>query len=151
MTSLPATPLADDLHLPTRLDGLLSWAELDDVLHDDWLSVRDGRGRELIRVRDGLGLVDGPGLLRARERRALHRSGFRRERTGELRVWVWLAPDHPPPHRGDVRALLRQWQERRNAVRTLAVQVVRDVLGADLGEVCVVLLPDEDEDDGWDE
>lgn len=153
MTLLPAAPAAPDLlH---RLD-LRSWDELDDALHDDWLSVHDGRARAVVRVRDGLGLVDRPGLLRARERRGMHRCGFRLERARGLRLRVWLAPEQPPPDSADVGALLRSWSERDAVVRGQAVHVLRDVLGADLGAVSVVLLPPEQDDqddesgDGWD-
>ena len=148
MTLLPAAPAATDL---LHLLDLRSWRELDDVLHDDWLAVHDGRGRAVVRVRDGLGVVDRPGHLRARERRGLHRCGFRLERARDLRLWVWLAPEQPPPDRTDVGALLRHWTERATAVRSQVAHVLRDVLGADPGAVCVVLLPpDDDEDDGWD-
>ena len=92
-----------------------------------------------------------PAVLRARERRGLHRCGFRLERSGDLRVWVWLAPEQPPPDRADVGALLRHWTARDAAVRAQAVHVVRDVLGADLGAVSVVLLPEDPDDDGWDD
>ena len=166
MTLLPAAPTATDLlHLLSPLElltqiepldplDLRSWDELDDVLRDDWLSVRDGRGRAVLRVHEGLGVVEPPGLLRARERRGLHRCGFRLERARDLRVWVWLAPEQPPPDRSDLGALLRRWTARDAAVRAQAVHVLRDVLGADVRAVSVVLLPpdDEDEDDaGWDD
>lgn len=160
MTLLPAALAATDLlHLPDRLEGFASWDDLADVLRDDWLSVSDGRGRWLVRVCEGLGLVEEPGLLRARERRGLHRCGFRLQRSGDLRVWVWvLAPDEPPDRVAlagsrDLAGLLRRWSERSAAVRAQAVATVRDVLGADPGEVSVVLLPepDEDEDEHWDE
>ena len=153
MTLLPAAPAAND---PLHLLAPRSWDELDDALHDDWLSVHDGRGRAVVRVREGLGLVELPGLLRARERRGLHRVGFRLQRARDLRVWVWLAPEAAPLDCGDVGALLRSWTARGAAVRAQAVHVLRDVLGADLPAMSVVLLPPEDDgwddpwDDGWD-
>lgn len=135
MTPTPAALAADDLlRLPDRLDGS-SWDELEDLLHDDWLSMHDGRDRWLLRVRDGLGLVEEPGRLRARERRALHRADFRLQRAGDLRVrtwvWVWAPPEGPPSGAGDVGASLRRWQVEVAAVRAQAVRTVRDVLRAD--------------------
>jgi hypothetical protein len=157
MTILPAALTATDLlRLPDRLDGFVSWEDLADVLHDDWLSLHDGRGRWLVRVAEGLALVEEPGLLRARERRGLHRCGFRLQRAGDLRVWVWALPQDEPPDRSlaatwDLAGLLRRWDERSAAVRGRAVATVRDVLGADLHGVSVVLLPEPDDDDGWDQ
>ena len=148
MTPRPPAPAADLLHLTDRVT---SWADLADLLCDDWLSVRDGRDRCLIRLPDGLGLVERPGLLRARERRGLHRCGFRLQHAEGVRVWVWSPPDDERADPRDLAASLRQWQARSEAVRTQALRTVRDVLGAEVHEVAVVLLPEEDDEDLWDD
>lgn len=94
MTSRPAAHAAADLlPPPDRIDGLTSWAEVEELLGADWLALHDRRGRCLIRVRDGLGLVEHPGLL----------------------------------------------------------PTVRDVLGADVGDLAVTLLPETEPEDEWDE
>jgi hypothetical protein len=150
MTPAGTTPA--DLLCPTA--RATSWADLADLLSDDWLSVRDGRGRCLIRLADGLGLVEQPGLLRARERRALHRCGFRLQRADGVRVWVWAPPDDPPRDPRDLAASLRRWQQRSAAVRDQALRAVREVLRADVSVVSVVLLPpeqDDPSDDWWDD
>ena len=148
MTLRPAA-LAADVHLA---DPVTSWTELADLLRDDWLSLRDGRDRCLIRLPDALGLVEQPGLLRARERRGLHRRGFRLQRAGGLRVWVWVPPGDEPADPRDLAASLRRWSQRSEALRTMALLAVREVLGAEVHEVRVVLLPPEEEDDDlWDD
>jgi hypothetical protein len=140
-----AAPGAHLLHARVR-----SWDELVVLLQDDWLSLRDGRDRELLRVRDGLGLVEHPGRLRARERRGLHRCGFRRQHAEGVRMWVWAPPGDPLLDPRDLPAALRRWQERDEVLRAQAVRTVRDVLGAQPHDVSVVLLP-EQEDDAWDD
>ena len=147
MTPRPAAPAAPELlHLTDRVS---SWDELADVLRDDWLSVRDGRDRCLIRLPDGLGLVEHPGLLHARERRGLHRSGFRLQHADGVRVWVWAPPGDERADPRDLAASLRRWQARGEAVRRQALRTVRDVLGAQVQELAVVLLPEED--DQWED
>ena len=152
MTPADTPPAADLLHPPERAS---SWAELADLLSDDWLSLRDGCGRCLIRLPDGLGLVEQPGRLRARERRGLHRCGFRLQRADGLRVWVWAPPNAPPLDARDLAASLRRWRERAESVRRHALRTVREVLGAEVQDVSVVLLPPEQDDggfdDGWDD
>lgn len=142
------TPRPEDLLLLS--DRVTSWDELADLLCDDWLSVRDGRDRCLIRLPDGLGLVERPGLLRARERRGLHRCGFRLQRAEGVRVWAWAPPDGGPTDPRDLVASLRRWQEHSEALRAQALRTVRDVLGAEVHEVSVVRLV-EQEDDPWDD
>ena len=152
MTQHPAAPPAGHPPaFPDRLADLPSWDDVSDVLREEWLAVHDGRDRCLVRVRDGLGLVERPRLLRARERRGLHRLGYRLQRAGDLRLWVWLLPDDPPPDQGlDLAASLRRWDLRGRLLREQAVRTVRDVLGADVEAVSVDLLPQEDEDeDCW--
>ena len=154
MTQRPAAHSAHHL-LPDRLDGFLSWDDVADVLRDEWLAVHAGHDRCLLRVRDGLSLVERPRLLRARERRGLHRLGYRLQRAGDVRLWVWLLPDEPPPDQArDLVASLRRWDRRSRLLRERAVRTVRDVLGADVRAVLVDLLleqdePEEDEPDCW--
>lgn len=149
MDPRPAARAAQPLTLPDRVDDLLSWPEVEDVLGGPWLAVHDGRGRCLVRVRDGLGLVERPGQLRARERRGLHRCGYRLERANDLRVWVWVPAQPPPSPTFDVIAGLRRFQQHERAVRRQALRTLRDVLGADVRDVAVVLLPEPE--DEWDD
>ena len=153
MTPRTSAPGADLLHLPERVT---SWEELADLLSGDWVSLRDGRDRGLLRLSDGLGLVEHAGSLCARERRGLHRRGFRLQQAEGLRVWVWAPPDDgPPADRRDLAASLRRWRTREEAERTQALRTVRGVLGAEAHEVSVVLLADDEDDladdDEWDD
>ena len=152
MTPRPPAIDAGHLHLPDRVT---SWDELADLLSGDWLSVHDSRGRSLVRVPDGLVLVEHAGLLCARERRGLHGCGFRLQHAHGMRAWVWVPPDDGPVDPRDLAASLRRWRLRSEAERTLALRTVREVLGAEAHEVSIVLVADEQDglpdDDPWDD
>jgi hypothetical protein len=143
MTPRPAAQPAPG-PLPLRLDGL-SWDDLGDLLRDEWLAVHDGATAASC-VSATVSTRRAPGTPAGRERRGLHRLGYRLQRAGDVRLWVWLLPEEPLPDPGrDLVASMRRWDQRSRLVRGQAVRTVRDVLGADVRAVSVDLLPEDDE------
>lgn len=72
------------------MDGFETWEEVETCLHDDWVRVVDVRQRlELQRDLDHLVVVEVDHRLRARQRRELHRLGFRPVPAGRCTEWRW--------------------------------------------------------------
>lgn len=137
------------------VDGLQSWAELQDLLREPWHEVRDGRtGLALSTHFDEL-LVDPPASGTAAQRRALHRAGFRRR---DDVCWSWTPAepvDLPPAPDSFLPSMAQAWcrHMRERAVdrarSTQALLVLRDVYRSAPADL-VVTFPPADEDE-WDD
>ena len=144
-----------------------SWEEVAGFLRGDWERVEDpSLGLALERV-DGLLAVDLRGRWHARHRRGLHRLGFRPVVLGSADVWRW---DVGPQLRitdlsrfaspfaavfgadpSGARALrLRTLLARDHLVREQALCVLREVFRCEPGDLEVLVVDDdwEEDDDG---
>lgn len=76
------------------MDGFDSWEEVWSVLHDDWVRVVDDAQRLQLHW-DGheLSIVEMDRRLRARQRRSLHRMGFRPLTAAHVTLWHWDVRD----------------------------------------------------------
>ena len=138
------------------VDPFLSWEELHEVLGTGWYVLRDHTLRiDLRNGLDGLAMLEPPAVLRASQRRGLHRAGFR-PRTAAVpapavplhRVWLW-SPFARQPHER-FRWPTPQEDARKNEQ---AVLVLRDILCAPLSGVSLLPDPDDEwpDDEGLDD
>ena len=137
------------------MDGFDTWEEVWSCLPADWARVVDVRQRlEVERELDDLLVVEvGHGRLRARQRRELHRLGFRPTTSVRVTVWRWevgpaALPDAwPQPHQ-----LLRTRMLTEELITKQAQAVVQEVLRSSPRDVVVVLHREPDLwDDGWED
>ena len=104
----------------------------------------------------GLRLTDPRDVLRAQDRRRLHRLGLRPEQGTAERSWTWepalpgLPAGAPPGELLPVR--LRSWAAREDACRSQLLAVVRDGLRLEPSQLTLLPVDDEEpDDDAWDE
>ena len=72
------------------IDGFDSWEEVWTLLQEDWRRIEDEEQRlRLDREDDELLVVEVDRHLRARQRRDLHRMGFRPVAAARVTVWQW--------------------------------------------------------------
>ena len=159
------------------MDGFDTWEEVWRCLQDDWVRVVDVRQRlELERDLDDLLVVEVDRRLRARQRRELHRLGFRPVPAGRVPEWRWDLVEavrsadpadfpHPlltayarldPADRPGSYELLRAKVVEDGLLERQVRSVVQDVFRSAPGDVAVVSYrePDlwsdeEDEDEIW--
>ncbi len=146
------------------LDGFDSWEEVWPCLTDDWERVVDLRQRlEVERDLDQLVVVEVDRGLGARQRRELHRLGFRPVQAVRATLWRWEAdrarPRHvPSPETADpvdglrIPELLRMRMVTEELISQRVQRVVREVFRSSPGDLAVVFHrePDVWEDD-WDQ
>jgi hypothetical protein len=161
------------------MDGFESWEEVETCLHDDWVRIVDVRQRlELERDLDDLVVVEVDRRLRARQRRELHRLGFRPVPAGRCTEWRWdlveavrtADPDdfpHPllssyermePARRPRSYDLLRAKVVADGLIDLQVRRVVQEVFRSAAADLAVVAYresalwgeeDDEDEDEDW--
>lgn len=157
------------------MDDFESWEEVWACLQDDWVRVVDVRQRlELERGADELVVVEVDRRLRARQRRELHRLGFRPRSSGRTTHWRWdlceavRAADpaefpHPleelyrhrhPEDRPRSYHLLRARLIENGLVARQVRHVVEEVFRSAPADVAVVAyrpsgLWDEEDDEEW--
>jgi hypothetical protein len=146
-------------------DDELTYTEWQPLLWDcvarAELSDRDGRMR-LLRDERGICVVEPPGRWRARERRGLHRLGFRPRALSRLTLWRWAlsreelraaAESHPlltgEGPRTPVLERLALAFSREPLMREQLQRVLSDVFRFEPGDLWLHLPEEEDED--WDE
>lgn len=151
------------------IDGFDSWEEVWALLQDDWMRIEDDEQR-LRLERDGgeLVVVETDRQLRARQRRDMHRMGFRPTTAVSVTVWQWDVQD--ALQRVDLRdfatpfekvfdawdpaarpAKLQQLRTRLASAHLLREQtqrVVREVFRSRLQDLSVTLV---EETEWWDE
>lgn len=150
-------------------DGFTSWEEVWELLADDWSHI-DGEQQQL-RLEHGVDDLVVPEVdrrLRARQRRALHRMGFR-SFTG-LRVTVWRWDVEAALHRVDLEDFRTSFERvfeawpaearaakvkqarlrlaRSHLVTTQAQRVVREVFRSQPQDLAVSVYREPDD---WDE
>jgi hypothetical protein len=142
------------------IDDLRSWGEVEDYLTGPWYEVREpATGLAVSPLSDEL-LVREPHAGTAKQRRLLHRAGFRRTHT---RCWAWTPAEPvltdppwrsatPVPHlRAAFDAMQREMAIDR-ARNGMALHVLRDVYGcAPQGLVVVLAREDDPWGDDWDD
>jgi hypothetical protein len=147
------------------IDGFASWEEVWPLLMDDWMVLRDDRQRLEVRHGDGLLVYESPERrLRARQRRGLHRLGFRPGQLGRLTEWVWdleailastdlaafatpmerMFDDWPPDARPAKVAQLRRRFGRQELLREQVQRVVHDVFRSDPTDVAIAIYREPD-------
>lgn len=155
------------------MDGFDTWEEVWPCLTDDWLRVVDLRQRlELEREVDDLLVLEVDRRLRARQRRALHRLGFRPVSSGCVTLWRWEFEKaargvDPAGFRHPLRAIDEGLDPsghpcsyERRTVRMIteeviiqqAQQVVQDVFRSSPDEVAVVVHDEPvvwEDDEDW--
>jgi len=157
------------------IDGFDTWEEVWPCLTDDWARVVDVRQRlEVEREVDDLVVVEVDRGLRARQRRELHRLGFRPVSSVRVTLWRWEAAEaarnvdpagfrHPLlPEGVDPADLPRSYELLRvrwiteELINQQAQRVVREVFQSSPSEVAVVVHRESDvwedeweEDEGW--
>jgi hypothetical protein len=141
-----------------EIDDLRSWDEVEGYLQESWDEVRD-RPSGLRVMHDDELLVDEPRSATAKQRRLLHRAGFRRV-PDEARSWSWTPPDPGPsgqawvsqlPPRNQARVEARYREMARERARSeMALRVLRDVFGC-APEHLTLTVTREAEDDWEDE
>jgi hypothetical protein len=140
-----------------EIDDLRSWEEVECFLRERWDMVRDDATGLLLTRGDSL-LLDEPRSATAKQRRLLHRAGFRRVADDEP-CWSWTpsVPEPsdrpglsrmPPRMRAVFEAGLNE-MARDRARNDMAVRVLRDVFGC-VPENLVIELAAE-LDDSWDD
>lgn len=130
------------------IDGLRTWDELIDHLGEECRQVRDGDAGAVITTDVDELLVDEPPMGRARQRRALHKLGFRRTSDG---CWSWTpsAGDLPPPSPRLPAFMAPAWTrvQRAEALdrarREMVVRVLREVYGCTPEQLIVTVVYDE--------
>ena len=140
-----------------EIDELRSWGEVAFVLEDQWTEVRD-RATGLQVARDDRSvLVYEPEMATAKQRRLLHRAGFRK---WQPQSWSWTPPDPDPadlkplPYEPTLPWMRARWEafrmraQRDRALAAMALRVARDLMGS-APEDLTVLVFVEGED--WDE
>lgn len=148
-------PLTDESHRPqthwrqTWIDDFTDWDDVAECLHGDWELVRDqATGAEVLRGPDFLAVLEHD-ALRARHRRALHRSGFRSYQLRARRCWLWVVPSESavtPAQAGPAfAARLRREREVGALLSTRAIHVLREVFRTPIGDVVVMLAPPDEE------
>ena len=150
-------------------DGFTNWDQVWAHLQGDWAGIVDIRKRlELVRDPDALLVVESVRQLRARQRRALHRLGFRPLADSGVTTWRWdvdeqvrtanpadfphpllalyeqLDPDDRPP----TYAVLRVRVVTEGLISEVARQVLQDVFGSAPADIVVVTYLELDR---WDE
>lgn len=151
------------------LDNFDSWDEIWDLLHDDWEWIDDVRqGFRVEQEANGLLVVEANHRFRARDRRGLHRLGFRATSSGPVTLWRWdietelrqmdLSVFAGPLERifdtFDPAFRQRKIDQMRTRLATAHLmtertqQVLRDVFRSQLSDVAVLLVR---EDDSWDD
>lgn len=76
------------------IDGFDIWEDVWAALHEDWVRIDDDAQRlRLEREDDELFVVELDRQLRARQRRGLHRMGFRPTAALRVTVWQWDVQD----------------------------------------------------------
>lgn len=76
------------------IDSFDSWEDVWAALHEDWVRIDDDAQQlRLEREDDELLVVEIDRQLRARQRRALHRMGFRARTAVRVTVWQWDLQD----------------------------------------------------------
>lgn len=159
------------------MDSFESWEEVETCLQDDWVRVVDVRQRlELERDLDDLLVVEVDRRLRAKQRRELHRLGFRPVPAGRCTEWRWDLVEavrtadpadfpHPllssyerlePAKRPATYALLRTKVVEDGLVCRQVRSVVQEVFRSGPADLAVVAYresdlwdEDEDEDRQW--
>lgn len=143
------------------IDGFEFWEEVWPLLTEEWMGLRDDRqGLELCHGGDGLLVYESPGRrLRARQRRGLHRLGFRSSQLGPLTEWAWdldamlatadlsafatplecMFDAWPPDRRPAKVAQLRTRMAREELLRQQVQRVVQDVFRSDPADVEMVI------------
>ena len=149
-----------------------SWAELEDLLRDDWDRVEHRAVGLSLERSDGLMAFDLRGRWHARHRRGLHRLGFRA--LSDSRIWMWdveqplcttdlsrfasplesLYGVAPSATRASRVVRLRTTLARDHLVREQALRVLREVFRCEPGDLRVLLVHEVDpwadeEDDDW--
>lgn len=122
------------------VDGFMDWPEVtDELVHEDWLDLGGG-GLRLYRVGRSLIVLDLPSL-KATQRRALHRAGFRRTRGAIHQLWCWTFPMPvlPTDLRERFRVAFQDASDARLALAQQATRVAQDVLGVELTRVSITL------------
>lgn len=140
------TPAVDRPLAPCVQD----WTALERWLcREAWERVGGQGPAVLHRCDDALLLLERPGALRARQRRSLHRSGFRPTHEPQTRrtVWVWRPPEVACTEPAARVARVLAGMVLQSAT---AVHVLRDVFGLTLASL-LVTVADEEEDDFWDD
>lgn len=157
------------------MDDFESWEEVWACLQDDWVRVVDVRQLlELERDLDSLLVVEVDQRLRARQRRELHRLGFRPQSSGHTTHWRWdvsaavraadpaefphplekLYGRLPPEQRPRTYNLLRAKLMEDGLVARQVRNVVQEVFRSGPTDVAVVAyrpseLWDEEDDEDW--
>lgn len=151
------------------VDGFEFWDEVWPLLTDEWMGFRDARqGLELCHGGDGLLVYETPERrLRARQRRGLHRLGFRPGQLGPLTEWTWdleailattdlsafatplerMFDGWSPERRLAKIARLRTRIAREELLRQQVQRVVQDVFRSDPADVEMVIYRDRE---SWD-
>lgn len=154
-------------------DAFATWEQLSVCLQDDWVRVVDIPQRlELERDgEDDLLVVEAVRRLRARQRRALHRLGFRPVSSAGVTTWCWDVDEavrttngadfsHPllalyeqldPAARPASYAPLRTRVVREGLISHVTQRVLQDVFGSAPADLAVVVYRELDlrgEEDG---
>lgn len=140
-----------------EIDELRSWDEVAFVLEDEWIEVRDRTTQLKVARDDRSVLVYEPAGATAKQRRLLHRAGFR---TWQPRCWSWTPP---PPDPADLKPLQYEptlpwmrtrWEafrvraERDRSLAAMALRVIRDLMGCAAEDLTVVVFVERED---WDE
>jgi hypothetical protein len=140
------------------IDCLRTWDDLAFYLGEPWQQVRDPVADVVLTTFFDELLVDEPSDGTARQRRQLHRLGFRRK--GD-RCWSWTPPspprvDVPSPSSGlpaffsAAGVNMRLTQAIDRARSDMAMRVLREVYGCS-PEHLVVTVVNDDADDDWED
>ena len=140
-----------------EIDELRSWDEIALYLADEWREVRD-RTSELRVTRDDRSvLVYEPATATAKQRRLLHRAGFR---LWAARSWSWTPPDpdpadvQPPPFESTLPRMRERWTASRvraardRALAAKALRVMRDLMSCAPEDLIVVVFVERED---WDD
>lgn len=140
-----------------EIDDLRSWDEVAIYLEDEWMQVRDRSSGLKVTPYDGHVLVYAPAAATAKQRRLLHRAGFR---LWEARCWAWKAPDPdpahlvPPPYDPALQRMRERWTAwqvraaRERALAAMALRVLRDLMSCAPEDLTVVVFVERED---WDE